>query len=49
MMGKKLEGIEKIDVNFFWRAGGWGEGGGVCPNEHQNTLLSLQIIFVGYF
>ena len=50
MIGKKLEGIQKIGVNFFFfgggEGGGWwslGEGGGVFPNEHQNTLLVISV------
>ena len=37
MMGKKLEKIEKIGINFFFFLV-WGEGGGMCPKQHQNTL-----------
>ena len=49
MVGKKLERIEKIDVNFFFflkgaggggGGGGWREGGRVNPKEPQNMLLS---------
>ena len=48
MIGKKLEGIQKIGVNFFFLGGGgggWslGEGGGVFPNEHQNTLPVISV------
>ena len=48
MIGKKLEGIQKIGVNFFFfwgGSGGWslGEGGGVFPNEHQNALLVISV------
>ena len=44
MIGKKLEGIQKIGVNFFF-LGGWslGEGGGVFPNEHQNAQLVISV------
>ena len=50
MMGKKLEKMEKLGIIiiiiFFGGGGGggvWGEGGWVCPKEHQNTLLSKQM------
>ena len=48
MMGKKLEKIKKIGINFYWggRGGAWG---GWCPKAIQNTLLTTKIFSFNSF